>query len=328
MITDLNGKTAVITGAASGIGRGLAVRCAEEGMRVVASDVERGALDETVALAGGDAIGVVADVSDAASVDALADAAFDAFGEVHLLCNNAGVFQAGILWERTLADWEWVLGVNVWGIIHGIRSFLPRMIAQGGVGHVVNTSSLAGIVTGAYSGPYVTSKFAALGLTESLAHDLAAAGSSIGASRAGAGGGEHPHQRVGPQPSRGTGRRHGRRGPRVRRGLPDQGRVERARAVRDRRSGAGRRPHGPVRDPDERRLRRPGSRPGGGDARAPPAHGPRVQLTPTSERPSTLSIIRRVKFGASAVIVANSVWWLTSMIASVVATTVAERGDG
>jgi len=92
------------------------------------------------------------------------------------------VFQAGILGERTLADWEWVLGVNVWGIIHGIRSFLPRMIAQGGEGHVVNTSSLAGIVTGAYSGPYVTSKFAALGLTESLAHDLAAAGSSIGAS--------------------------------------------------------------------------------------------------------------------------------------------------
>ena len=106
-----------------------------------------------MALAGGDAIGVVADVSDAASVDALADAAFDAFGEVHLLCNNAGVFQAGILWERTLADWEWVLGVNVWGIIHGIRSFLPRMIAQGGEGHVVNTSSLAGIVTGASAVP-------------------------------------------------------------------------------------------------------------------------------------------------------------------------------
>ncbi len=182
MITDFHGKTAVITGAASGIGRGLAVRCAAEGMNVVASDVEQGSLDETVALAGGDTIGVVADVADAASVDALADAAFGAFGEVHLLCNNAGVFQAGIIWERTLADWEWVLGVNVWGIIHGIRSFVPRMIEQGGEGHVVNTSSLASIVTGAYSGPYVTSKFAALALSESLAHDLAARVSSIGAS--------------------------------------------------------------------------------------------------------------------------------------------------
>ena len=104
MISDFTGKTAVITGAGSGIGRGLAVRCAAEGMNVVASDVEQGALDETVAQAGGATIGVVADVADAASVDALADAAFGTFGEVHLLCNNAGVFQAGILWERTLEE--------------------------------------------------------------------------------------------------------------------------------------------------------------------------------------------------------------------------------
>ncbi|MEY2591146.1 MAG: hypothetical protein QOJ67_3130, partial [Acidimicrobiaceae bacterium] len=108
MIEQLDGKVAVITGAGSGIGRALAVRCGEEGMHVVAADVEQGALDETVELVGGDAIGVRCDVSDGASVDALADAAYAAFGSVHLLCNNAGVFQAGLLWERTIADWEWV----------------------------------------------------------------------------------------------------------------------------------------------------------------------------------------------------------------------------
>jgi NAD(P)-dependent dehydrogenase (short-subunit alcohol dehydrogenase family) len=121
-------------------------------------------------------------VSDREAVEALARRAFDEFGAVHLLCNNAGVFQAGVLWERTVADWEWVLGVNIWGIINGIRAFVPRMIASGEPGHVVNTSSLAGVVSNAYSGPYTTSKFAALGLTECLAHDLAATGSVIGAS--------------------------------------------------------------------------------------------------------------------------------------------------
>jgi NAD(P)-dependent dehydrogenase (short-subunit alcohol dehydrogenase family) len=182
VIRDFVDKVAVITGAGSGIGRALAERCGAEGMHVVAADVEEGALTETVASIGGDAIGVLCDVSDAAQVDALAGAAYDTFGAVHLLANNAGVFQAGVVWERTHADWEWVLGVNVWGIIHGIQSFVPRMIAQGGEGHVVNTSSLAGLVSNAFSGPYNVSKFAALGLTESLAHDLKATGASIGAS--------------------------------------------------------------------------------------------------------------------------------------------------
>lgn len=182
MIVDLAGKVAVITGAGSGIGRALAQRCGEAGMHVVASDVEEGALTETVALVGGDTIGVLVDVADHAQVDALAGAAYDTFGAVHLLCNNAGVFQAGVVWERTQADWEWVLGVNVWGIINGIRAFVPRMIAGGEEGHVVNTSSLAGLVSNAFSGPYNTSKFAALGLTESLAHDLRATGAAIGAS--------------------------------------------------------------------------------------------------------------------------------------------------
>jgi NAD(P)-dependent dehydrogenase (short-subunit alcohol dehydrogenase family) len=185
VLTELSGKVAVVTGAASGIGRALVTRCAQEGMRVVAADVEAGALDEAVALAtgeGGEAIGVVTDVSDRDAVEALAAKAYDTFGAVNLLCNNAGVFQAGVLWERTDADWEWVLGVNLWGVIHGIKAFVPRMIASGEPGHVVNTSSLAGVVSNAYSGPYTTSKFAVLGLSECLAHDLAATNSAIGAS--------------------------------------------------------------------------------------------------------------------------------------------------
>jgi NAD(P)-dependent dehydrogenase (short-subunit alcohol dehydrogenase family) len=182
VLTDFGGKVAVITGAGSGIGRALAQRCGAEGMHVVAVDVEPAALDETVALVGGDAIGVLTDVSDEGQVVQLADRAFDVFGGVHLLCNNAGVFQAGLLWERTKADWDWVLGVNVWGIIHAIRAFVPRMVAQGSEGHVVNTASLAGLASNAYSGPYTVSKFAAVALTESLAHDLAAVNAPIGAS--------------------------------------------------------------------------------------------------------------------------------------------------
>ena len=187
MLSELSHKVAVVTGAGSGIGRGLVHRCAQAGMRVAAADVEAGALEETVAAAGdgaviGSVIGVVTDVSDGAAVEALAARAYDEFGAVHLLCNNAGVFQAGVLWDRTVADWEWVLGVNLWGIIHAIKAFVPRMIAAGEPGHIVNTSSLAGVVSNAYSGPYTTSKFAALGLTECLAHDLAAANAPIGAS--------------------------------------------------------------------------------------------------------------------------------------------------
>jgi NAD(P)-dependent dehydrogenase (short-subunit alcohol dehydrogenase family) len=107
---------------------------------------------------------------------------YERFGAVHLLCNNAGVFQGGITWQRTLADWEWVMGVNFWGMLHGIRAFVPRMIESGEEGHIVDTSSLAGMLTVAYSAPYVVSKFAALALTESLAHDLRAQEAPIGVS--------------------------------------------------------------------------------------------------------------------------------------------------
>ena len=183
------GKTAVITGAGSGLGRGMALYAAGEGMRVVVADVEEPALAETVALveeAGAEVLGMVTDVGDPAAVDALADAAFDRFGAVHLLHNNAGVFQAGLSWQRTVADWEWVMRVNFWGVLHGIKSFVPRLVEQEQAGdgdiHIVNTSSLAGVTTVAFSGPYVVSKFACAALTESLAHDFRATNSSIGVS--------------------------------------------------------------------------------------------------------------------------------------------------
>jgi NAD(P)-dependent dehydrogenase (short-subunit alcohol dehydrogenase family) len=180
-----DGRVGVVTGAGSGIGRGLAGQAAREGMRVVIADVEVGALEETAAeveTAGAEVVVVPTDVSRADQVEALAGLAYERFGAVHLLCNNAGVFQAGVSWQRELADWEWVLGVNLWGVLHGIRSFVPRMLEGGDEGHVVNTSSLAGLITGAYSAPYITSKFAVLGLTECLAHDLRAHGAPIGAS--------------------------------------------------------------------------------------------------------------------------------------------------
>src|ERR687898_2818856 len=179
------GRVAVVTGAGSGIGRGLAGQAAREGMRVVIADVELGALEESAAeveAAGAEVLVAPTDVSRADEVDALANLAYERFGAVHLLCNNAGVFQAGITWERELADWEWVLGVNLWGVLHGIRSFVPRMLDGGDEGHIVNTSSLAGLITGAYSAPYITSKFAVLALTECLAHDLRAHGAPIGVS--------------------------------------------------------------------------------------------------------------------------------------------------
>ena len=179
------GRVAVVTGAASGIGRGLARHAAREGMRVVLADVEAEALDEAageVGALGAETLAVRTDVSREADVQALAAAAYDRFGAVHLLCNNAGVFQAGLVWQRTQADWDWVISVNVFGILHGIRAFVPRLLEQGGDAHIVNTASMAGLISVAYSGPYVVSKFAAAALTECLAHDLRAQESSIGVS--------------------------------------------------------------------------------------------------------------------------------------------------
>ena len=167
---ELDGRVAVVTGAASGIGRALVQRLRDEGMTVVGTDVEPS--EECLPC----------DVSDAAAVEALADRVFAEHGAVHLLCANAGVFQGGVSWERSVEDWQWVLGVNLWGPIHCVRAFVPRMVAGDDEGHVVITSSMAGLSTAAFSGPYQVSKFGAYALAESLAHDLRATGSKIGAS--------------------------------------------------------------------------------------------------------------------------------------------------
>ena len=182
MIANLDGKVAVVTGAAHGIGRALALGFAAEGMRVAAVDIDEAGAQATAALIGSGAVARRVDVADAEAVDALADDCFAEFGQVDLLVNNAGVFQGGLCWERSVADWQWAFGVNAYGIIHGQRSFLPRMIAQNTEGHVLNTASVAAFVSAPFSGPYVVSKCAALSLTECLAHDLAVVGAKIGAS--------------------------------------------------------------------------------------------------------------------------------------------------
>ena len=158
----LAGKVAVVTGAASGIGEALADLLREEDMTVVGVDVE-----------GGDDV-FRTDVSRAADMRSLADHVYERHGRVDILCNNAGVFAAGLMWERPASDFTWVLGVNLWGILHAVREFVPRMIAAGNDAHVVNTVSMAGLCTNAFTSPYTVSKFAALAATECLAHDLAA----------------------------------------------------------------------------------------------------------------------------------------------------------
>lgn len=176
------GKVAVVTGAASGIGAGMAQRFAREGMRVVLADVERGPLDATaavIAATGATVLAVPTDVSQAAQVQALADRTWDAFGGCDVLCNNAGVFVGGKLWERSLKDWQWLLGVNLWGVIHGVHAFVPRMLAQDRPGHVVNTASLAGLISSPFLGVYNVSKHAIVTLSETLHHELALTGAQL-----------------------------------------------------------------------------------------------------------------------------------------------------
>jgi len=184
-VEDLAGRVAVVTGAASGIGCSLACRFGARGMRVVVADVEEGPLGEAAAnvrAAGGEALAVPTDVSDGAAVEALARAALDAFGKVHVVCNNAGVFVGGTTWETSVAEYAWVLDVNVWGVIHGIRTFVPILLAQGEPGHVVNTASMAALTSGPYAGPYAMTKHAVLALSETLHHELRMAGAPVGVS--------------------------------------------------------------------------------------------------------------------------------------------------
>ena len=173
---DFAGKVAVITGAASGIGRAIADQCVALGVKTVLADVEQAALDRAgsdLQARGGTVLCVRTDVSKRSDVEALAEKAYDAFGQVHLLFNNAGIGAGGVAWEATWNDWEWAIGVNLWGVINGIKVFLPRMIAQQTKCHVVNTSSGAGLIAGAGSAPYVTTKHAVVALSENLYLGLA-----------------------------------------------------------------------------------------------------------------------------------------------------------
>lgn len=164
-------KVAVITGAASGIGRAIAERCVRSGVKVVLADIEEGALaqagDELKAI-GGAVLCVKTDVSKRSEVEALARQALDAFGGVHLLFNNAGVAAGGAPWEATWKDWEWVIGVNLLGVIHGVKIFTPLMLAQNTECHIVNTSSTAGLVVGGGSATYAVTKHAVVALSECL----------------------------------------------------------------------------------------------------------------------------------------------------------------
>ncbi|KXU86663.1 hypothetical protein CR51_37515 [Caballeronia megalochromosomata] len=176
------GKVAVITGAGSGFGREFAKEGAALGMKLVLADLDTAGLAatvEAVRAAGGDAIGVTTDVSDAAQVDALARAALDTFGGVHLLFNNAGVGAGGFVWENSANDWQWVFGVNVMGVANGLRAFVPIMLAQNEPAHIVNTASVAGLLAAPAMGVYNASKHAVVALTETLHHDLRLAGASL-----------------------------------------------------------------------------------------------------------------------------------------------------
>ncbi len=183
---DFEGKVAVVTGAASGIGRGMVGRFARAGMKVALADVEKEALviaESELRNLGADVLAVQTDVSSLGSMEALRDLVLDRWGKVHVLCNNAGVSGGGggAIWETTENDWQWVLGVNLMGVVHGLQAFVPTMLSHGEEGHIVNTSSVLGL----YSGPgsiYGVSKHGVTRLTEGLYHDLKARDARIGVS--------------------------------------------------------------------------------------------------------------------------------------------------
>ena len=182
---DFQGKIGIVTGAASGIGRAIAGRCAQEGMKVVLADVEGAALGRAageLGAAGADVLAVRADVSSLADVEGLAQETLARFGAAHLLFNNAGVYGGGTVWESTIADWTWVLGVNLWGVIHGLRVFVPIMLEQGDECHIVNTGSTAGLMATPGWGIYGASKAAIISISETLQYELMMTGASIGVS--------------------------------------------------------------------------------------------------------------------------------------------------
>jgi NAD(P)-dependent dehydrogenase (short-subunit alcohol dehydrogenase family) len=178
----LEGRVAVVTGASTGIGRSIARAFAAEGMKVVLASQNAGrlaaAVDELQAT-GAEVLGVPTDVADEAALQHLAEVTVEAFGGVHVLVNNAGVFAPGYLWEISREDWEWVVGVNLWGPVHAIRVFMPHLLAQP-EGHVVNVSSAGGLMPATVHGPYCTTKHGVVGLSKALKADLALKGANVG----------------------------------------------------------------------------------------------------------------------------------------------------
>ena len=181
----LRGRVAVVTGAASGIGLALAERFAGEGMKVVMADIEEAALAKAAEGVRRTAPAVVATLVDVArpeQVERLARETYDAFGAAHVLCNNAGVAVIGAVHEHTLADWQWVIDVNLWGVIHGVRAFVSRMLAGGDEAHIVNTASMAGLSTAPFMSVYDVTKHAVVALSESMYKEFAVTGAPIGVS--------------------------------------------------------------------------------------------------------------------------------------------------
>jgi short-subunit dehydrogenase len=180
-----SGQVAVITGGASGIGHAMARNFAGRGLKLVLADIETTALDAAVndlSAAGAEVIGVATDVSKADRIENLADAAYRRFGAVNVLCNNAGVVKRGRMWEQTLEDWEWVIGVDLWSVVHGARTFIPRMIEGGQPGYIVNTASTAGLAAFPGIASYDVAKSGVVALSEALWHELRQAGAPIGVS--------------------------------------------------------------------------------------------------------------------------------------------------